>query len=168
MIVSVQNANESTPVFEVSGGDILEPIEHQENQQSVMILQASDDLNASLTYRISGGSDDSAFELDPSTNELRFLSSEIPDWENPSDSNTDGKYEVYVSVTDGEMESELKIYLVIINEDELPYLLDGNFSVSEDLATQLIDFQFVDPDSPDAPTETYIPTILSQWYTWLT
>ena len=161
LIVSVQNANESAPVFEVSGGNILEPREHVENQQSVMILQASDDLNASLTYRISGGSDDSVLELDPSTNELRFLSSEIPDWENPSDSNTDGKYEVYVSVTDGEMESELKIYLEIVNEDELPYLLDGNFSVGEDSVRKLIDFQFVDPDSPDAPTETYIPTILT-------
>ena len=125
LIVSVQNANESAPVFEVSGGKILEPIEHQENQQSVMILQASDDLNASLTYRISGGSDDSAFELDPSTNELRFLNSKIPDWENPSDSNTDGKYEVYVSVSDGEMESELKIYLEIINVDELLICLMG-------------------------------------------
>ena len=70
------------------------------------------------------------------------MSSEIPDWENPSDSNTDGKYEVYVSVTDGEMEKELKIYLEIINEDELPYLLDGNFSVGEDSVRKLIDFQF--------------------------
>ena len=64
-----------------------------ENQNLAFVLQASDPDGDSITFQITGGSDQSSFTINNSGLGL-FLSS--PDYENPSDANFDNSYEVVI------------------------------------------------------------------------
>jgi hypothetical protein len=71
-----------------------------ENTTAVMTVTATDpDLNATLNYSIQGGTDQAVFTIVPSTGVLTFKAA--PDFENPTDSNSDNIYEVTVGVSDG-------------------------------------------------------------------
>ena len=57
-----------------------------ENQNLAFVLEASDPDGDSITFQITGGSDQSSFTINNS-GQVLFLSS--PDYENPSDANLD-------------------------------------------------------------------------------
>ena len=89
-------------------------------------MQASDPDGDSITFQITGGSDQSSFTINNS-GQVLFLSS--PDYENPSDANFDNSYEVVIRAFDGSLYSSnydfivnitmMKVTMVIIH---LPYV----------------------------------------------
>ena len=64
-----------------------------------------------MAYSISGGADSSKFSIDSSTGKLLFL--ELPDFEIPSDSNSDNEYEVIIRASDGTLYSEQNITVIV-------------------------------------------------------
>jgi polyhydroxybutyrate depolymerase len=78
-------------------------------------LQASDPDGDSITFQITGGSDQSSFTINNS-GQVLFLSS--PDYENPSDANFDNSYEVVIRAFDGSLYSSNYDFIVNITNDE--------------------------------------------------
>ena len=86
-----------------------------ENQNLAFVLQASDPDGDSITFQITGGSDQSSFTINDS-GQVLFLSS--PDYENPSDANLDNSYEVAIRAFDGNLYSSSYVFTVNITNDE--------------------------------------------------
>ena len=86
-----------------------------ENQNLAFVLQASDPDGDSITFQITGGSDQSSFTINDS-GQVLFLSS--PDYENPSDANLDNTYEVAIRAFDGNLYSSSYDFTVNITNDE--------------------------------------------------
>ena len=75
-------------------------VKTQENVTNVILtLTANDPDNDTLTFAIIGGADSGLFNIDEQSGEITFKVS--PDFESPSDSDTDNQYELSVSVSDG-------------------------------------------------------------------
>ena len=83
-----------------------------------------------VTYSITGGADQSMVSINPSTGAITFNAA--PDYENPDDADTDGVYEVEVTVTDivGYTSSQI----INITTDEVPFGIE--FTVVEDSPTE--------------------------------
>ena len=95
-IVSNGSTSESNqaPTFSASSASISV----QENTTGVIYTaQATDAEGNTITYSLSGGTDQSQFSIS-SSGELQFNSS--PDYDNPRDSNEDNVYEVEISASD--------------------------------------------------------------------
>ena len=86
-----------------------------ENQNLAFVLEASDPDGDSITFQITGGSDQSSFTINNS-GQVLFLSS--PDYENPSDTNLDNSYEVVIRAFDGSLYSSNYDFVVNITNDE--------------------------------------------------
>ena len=56
--------------------------------------------NSAVTWSLNGGTDAARFQIDANTGALRFVTA--PDYEAPSDANTNNTYEVIVQATDGQ------------------------------------------------------------------
>jgi|GEM_PF-3762856 len=95
LLVTVSNVNEFAPVF-TSAAIMQIP----ENTTSITVLTATDqDTGNSLTYSITGGSDQSLFEINAATRSLRFR--QAPDFESPADLDRNNIYELQIAVSDG-------------------------------------------------------------------
>ncbi len=71
-----------------------------ENQSAVGTVQATDvDASGPVTYSIVGGADSVLFQIDSTTGDLSFAVA--PDFESPTDDDTDGVYEVLVRADGG-------------------------------------------------------------------
>ncbi len=83
------------------GGGLTATLNVAENASSVTTVTASDsDLPAqTLTYSISGGADAAKFSIGSVSGVLSFVTP--PDFETPTDSNSDNVYQVTVLVNDG-------------------------------------------------------------------
>ncbi|HAE10245.1 MAG TPA: hypothetical protein DCG39_01240, partial [Opitutae bacterium] len=88
----------------------------QENQTQAAILSAVDPNGDSLIYSIAGGSDQALFSLDSNTGALSFNSS--PDFESPTDQNTDNVYELIVRVSDGSTQVPQNITVTVLDVNE--------------------------------------------------
>jgi len=99
------------PWFEQKSGYIV-----KEGNTSVMKLDAIDVDGDKLSFSILG-EDKDIFDINQTTNELMFK--EIPDFENPVDSNADNVYEITIQVTDGKLEEqkEIQIYVENLNDE---------------------------------------------------
>ena len=108
-----------------------------ENTTAVANIDATDpegDTEGSgLTYSISGGADAALFGINVTTGALFFLSA--PDFENPTDANTDNDYLVDVTVTDsGALSDTLMMTVSVTDVNEPPVVNDQMFSIDEDAA----------------------------------
>lgn len=87
------------PAITSDGGGATAAVNAAENQTAVTTVTATDaNMGDTLTFSISGGADAALFAIGSSSGILTFLSA--PDFEVPTDANTDGVYEVEVTVTD--------------------------------------------------------------------
>lgn len=97
---TITSANEFTPVIISNGGGSTASVSVAENGTAVTTVQATDaDAGAMLTYSIIGGADQSKFTIDSSTGVLRFV--QAPDFETPTDADSNNQYIVQVQVSDG-------------------------------------------------------------------
>ncbi|MDJ0830713.1 MAG: DUF4347 domain-containing protein, partial [Desulfobacterales bacterium] len=88
------------PVITSNGGGPTANINVVENTTAVTTVTATDaDPGDVPTFSISGGADAALFDIDTNSGDLTFKTH--PDFENPTDSNTDNLYEVEVTADDG-------------------------------------------------------------------
>ena len=95
--ITIGNVNEN-PIIYSNGGGATASLSIAENQTVVSTVQASDPDNGSIFYSISGGADQLDFSINGATGALSF--NPAPDFENPTDSDTNNIYEVVVTATD--------------------------------------------------------------------
>jgi hypothetical protein len=130
-----------------------------ENNASAFFVAATDpDANANLVYSKSGP-DAGLFALNVATGQISFI--HPPDFENPTDADQDGVYEVILSVTDGTATSskDLKITVGDVFENRAPTGIDLNStSVAENLpaGTVVGEFNATDPDGNATITFTFV------------
>lgn len=91
------------PVISSDGGGNAATLAIAENTTAVTTVTAhdSDPDGIPLTFSITGGSDQTSFQIDSGTGALSFVSA--PDFENPTDSDHNNSYVVQVHVSDGEL-----------------------------------------------------------------
>ncbi len=85
-----------------------------ENTTSVSTVSATDADGDTLIFSISGGADKSAFTIDSGSGALSFSSA--PDYETPTDANTDNAYVVQVTVSDGSTSTTQDITITVTNQ----------------------------------------------------
>ena len=116
-----------------------------ENTTAVVTINASDPDGDSLSYSISGGSDQALFTIHSSTGELVFNTS--PDYESPGDSGADNVYDLQIAVTDGSGSSTLDLGVTVTDVNEAPVVSTGSsVSVSEN-TTAVVTVSATDPDA---------------------
>jgi hypothetical protein len=135
LVVTFDTTN-AAPAITSNGGGPTTSINIAENTTSVTTVQASDiNLPAqTLTYSISGGSDETKFTIDSNSGVLSFITA--PDFESPSDVGPNNVYEVTVQVSDGSLTDTQAITVTVTNVNDTPPVVTAgqSFAVSE-LAT---------------------------------
>ena len=105
------------PVFTTVGSNLSVA----ENMTSVT-LSASDPDGGSLTWSLTGGADRTSFTLTPGqdTNAATLSFVEVPDYENPTDSDKVNVYEVEVTVTDSDDDTTSRTFTVSVTDVDEP------------------------------------------------
>jgi Ca2+-binding RTX toxin-like protein len=91
--LSVSNSNDVPKITSANTVSVAE------NTTEVMTVAATDVDGDAVTFSISGGNDADRFATNSNTGEIIFTTS--PDFENPTDSDTDNIYQVEVTADDG-------------------------------------------------------------------
>ena len=126
------------PEITSDGGEATAAISVNENTTAVTDVQSTDDFDSEgsgLTYSISGGADQALFDVNASTGVVTFKNA--PDFETPTDANTDNDYEVQVTVTDTDTLTDVQDITVSVqnvNEDPVAsadsYSSTGNVGIT--------------------------------------
>ncbi|MFZ2725297.1 MAG: AIDA repeat-containing protein [Methylococcaceae bacterium] len=109
VIVDPSAPAQTTPLITSNGGDITASVSIDENTTAVTTVQASN----VISYAITGGADQTAFSINSSTGALSFINP--PDFENPSDSNSNNSYLVEVTASDNNHGSDTQSLTVDVN-----------------------------------------------------
>ncbi|WP_230971554.1 cadherin domain-containing protein [Nitrogeniibacter aestuarii] len=132
-----------------------------ENQTGATTVTASDvDVGDTLSYSIIGGADQALFSINSSAGVLTFNSA--PNYESPSDADTNNVYEVTVQVSDGNGGTDTQaISVTVTNVNETPTLVSlSNSSVVENTDTSagysVGSPNTTDPDAGDSFTYTVV------------
>ena len=124
------------PVF-TGGGTANATINVAANSTATGYTAAATDSDGdSLTYSLSGGSDQALFVIDANSGELSFLV--IPDFDAPTDSDNNNSYEVEISVSDGSNTTVQRVTIIVSNDNEnsAPVFTSGtSLSVLENTTT---------------------------------
>ncbi len=146
LTVTVEDVNElpiitSSPAFSIS-----------ENTTTVGTIIATDGDGDSLTYSIGVGVDSSLFAVDETTGDLTFINA--PDFEAPTDTDTDNNYQVQVAVSDGIETVTQDLTVTVEDVNEAPTADDATFTVDEnsDQGTEVGTVTGSDPDAGDTLT----------------
>jgi hypothetical protein len=137
------------PTITSSGGGSLATLQMAENGTFVETVVATDlDLGDSIAYSLDPvlGADRTHFALDATTGELTFLTP--PDFENPTDADFDGTYEVVVVATDGAGANDTQLILVTItNGNDAPQFVTSAMQ-SQPESTLSLQLTASDQDTP--------------------
>ena len=132
--VTVTNVNEP-PTITSNGAGPTATIPVAENTTAVTTVTATDPENAYNVpkFTITGGADAALFTINAATGALSFITA--PDFEVPTDANTDNNYEVQVTVTDAGLLTDVQnITVPVTNANENPVITSNgggaNASVS--------------------------------------
>ena len=93
------------------------------------------DQGETLSYQL-GGDDAAEFNFDTATRALSFK--QAPDFESPTDQNTNNAYQVTITASDGELEATQAITITVANVEESPYFhsTTDHVEITEDPATE--------------------------------
>ncbi|MFI4848928.1 MAG: Ig-like domain-containing protein [Gimesia chilikensis] len=145
--VQVSYTVNEAPEITSDGGGAAAVVNVAENSTAVTTVTATDGNLDTPSYAISGGADAGRFTIDDVTGELAFISA--PDYESPTDNNTDNIYEVIVEASDGFGGSDTQTILVTVTPvNETPAAADNTVTTSEDTPYTFTaaDFNFSDID----------------------
>jgi len=109
--VTVTNTNDNSPVFTSAATQSV-----AENNSSVLTVNATDADNNTLAYSINGGIDQARFSINANTGVLTFIAA--PDFENPTDSDTNNIYLIQVSASDGVNAINQMITVTVTNTND--------------------------------------------------
>ena len=154
--VVVTNENDNTPVIGSNGGGATASINIAENATTVTTVTATDADGTTPTYSIAGGADAALFTIDPITGKFSFLNA--PDFENPTDANHDGIYEVIVRATDGVNTDSQVLSVVVTNENDNTPVIGSNgggATASINIAENTTTVTTVTATDADGTTPTY-------------
>lgn len=134
--VTITGTNDA-PVITSGGGGPSTTIPTVENNATVTTVVASDpDAGATLVYSILPGRDGARFVIDPTTGALTFVTP--PDFEAPTDLDSDNVYEVDVQVSDGQGGTDVQtIFVNVTGVPEAPVITSngggavGGYTISE-------------------------------------
>jgi len=148
LVVQVVNVNEESPRITSFLGTTDDPVTLSENEAFVVDLEASDDVNGSISYALSDGSDAHMFDLNTSTGALSFKQSYIPDFETIRSSRSDHIYVVGVQVSDDVYISKsYDLFIGVLDVDEPPTLRQSSFELMEDPSSAvLLGVEVYDPE----------------------
>ena len=134
------------PVIGSNGGGPTASITVNENQTAVTDVDATDpDLPAqTLTYSLVGGTDQAKFNIDSGTGVLTFISA--PNFESPTDSDTNNTYVVTVRASDGTLFDDQTITVTVANVNEQPTLAATGATI---------------PYTEDTPSEDHAVTLFT-------
>ncbi|MFO0817271.1 MAG: cadherin domain-containing protein [Pirellulales bacterium] len=149
--VTVTAVNDNSPVITSNGGGATGALSVLENSTAVTTVVAADaDLpTQTLTYSITGGADAARFSIGGSSGVLTFATA--PNFDSPTDTNSDNIYQVIVRVSDGSLSTTQTLSVSVANVNESPVGADGNVTALEDsdYVFTVSNFGFSDPlDSP--------------------
>ncbi|MGL5838242.1 MAG: cadherin domain-containing protein [Sphingorhabdus sp.] len=130
LAITVGNANEE-PAITSDGGSAVAAIALAENGVAVTTVAASDPDGNPQTYAIIGGADAALFAIDPATGSLSFVSA--PDFEAPTDADSNNVYEVVVQASDGSLTDSQAISVTVANVNEAPVILSNGGGVNATL-----------------------------------
>lgn len=83
---------------------------------TVYVAAASDPDGTTVTYSLSGGADQARFSFNSATRELSFTAA--PDFEAPTDANSDNVYEVVFTATSNGLSANLAVSITVTNLSE--------------------------------------------------
>lgn len=142
--LQVQPVNDPPRIVSRDGATTV-TLDLAENTTAVDTVQGADTEHAApLHYAVVGGADAALFLIDADTGALTFR--QAPDHEHPADANGDGRYEVMVEVSDGELRAQQALVVTVTNVDEPPVILSNTLVVSDGVVTLVL--QASDPDTP--------------------
>ena len=124
-----------------------------ENQSGTVIdINANDGdggfSDAGITYSISNGMDQDIFDIDGNLGLISFK--EIPDFENPSDNDSDNIYEVTVTASDGVFTADQMIEITVNDVEEQPeFLSPDEIFFNENGSGTVVDVNANDGDGGD-------------------
>ena len=118
----------------------------------IMIFDASTNKSTAITYAISGGPDASFFSMSGDT--LSFNGS--ANYEAPSDSNTDGVFEVYVQTSSGTTLSTQTVYVRVTDAPEAPVISTTSISSIAENSSVLATISASDADSGSSLSFTLV------------
>ncbi len=123
--------NDFAPVITSDGGGATAAINVAENSSAVTMVTGTDaDVPAqTLSYAISGGADAAKFAIDANSGVLTFR--DAPNYESPTDSDSDNVYVVEVTANDGLGGTDLQIISVTVT-DVVPVAIDDAYAVDAD------------------------------------
>lgn len=98
-VTDVVESGNSAPVITSNGGGSTASISIAENTTAVTTVVATDADLDTLTYSIIGGADQAKFTINSSTGALAFATG--PNFESPTDADSNNQYIVQVQVSDG-------------------------------------------------------------------
>ena len=125
--INVTGGN-TAPTITSNGGGSTAALNVAENTTAVTTVTATDsDLPAqTLMYSISGGADQTLFSIDSGSGVLTFASA--PDFETPTDANTDNVYEVTVLASDGQGGTDtqdISVTVTAVNDNSPTIISNG-------------------------------------------
>ncbi|MFC1766877.1 cadherin domain-containing protein, partial [Planctomycetota bacterium] len=123
------DANDA-PVISSDGGGSTASVNAAENQTAVTTVVASDGDGDTRSYSLTGGTDQAKFSIDSSTGVLSFQSA--PNYESPTDSDTNNTYVVEVTASDGQGGTDVQeITVTVTNVNEaIDLTSDGGASTA--------------------------------------
>ncbi len=139
LAVTVTNVDEA-PVFS-TGGALSAP----EQQTAVATIVATDPERAAVAYTIAGGADAAKFTIDGQTGQLAFASAQ--DYQNPSDSDHNGVYEVIVRASDGSLSTDRTFNVTLTDVNQPPSFTSATTAAVAENGMAVLTVTATDPDA---------------------
>ncbi len=109
----------AAPVITSNGGGATAALSIAENTTAVTTVTATDADAHTITYALSGGADQAKFAINTTTGVLAFASA--PNFESPTDADTNNTYIVEVTASDGNGGTDVQTITVTVTDvDETP------------------------------------------------
>ena len=136
--ITVTNVDETPSITSANAVSVLE------NTNAVLTVSATDPQNDSLSYSLTGGADQTLFNIDPDSGAVSFKSA--PNFENPTDANHDNVYSVQVQVSDGTNLVSQNLSITVANVDESPTITSANTASIAENSTFVVTVTGSDPE----------------------
>ena len=130
-----------------------------ENQLSAIDVQATDNTDsegAGLVFTLSGGADQSLFNIDTNSGVVTFITA--PDFETPDDAGTDNNYDFQVTVTDSDGLTAVQDIIITVTdvvETTGPTITSSNTASVPENQTSAIDVDATDNSNSEGPSLIY-------------